>query len=105
VGSEWSRREVKKMKNLAAKTVKPEDAYEYWLTTALAAGPWVTAVLKKWQADDDKPYARWFVKAYTPFVPEGEMGDNYVTEVKRGAVKVTKAEALTALVELNGGTF
>ncbi len=71
------------MKNLCAKTVKPENAYEVW-----AEGGWTWLVLKKWQADDDKPYARWFCLVKSPFVPNGEMGDVYVSEIKRNATRV-----------------
>lgn len=72
-------------KNLCAKTVKRENAYEVWQTLD---GSWTWYVLKKWQADDDKPYARWFCDVVTPFVPEGEMGDVYVKEIKENAVKI-----------------
>ena len=72
------------MKNLCAKTVKPEDAYEVW-----QAGTWVWYVLKKWQADDDKPYARWFCLVVTPITgPRGEMGDVYVEEIKSVAYRL-----------------
>lgn len=73
-------------KNLCAKTVKPpfeENAYEVW-----EAGDWTWYVLKKWQADDDKPYARWFCLVKTPIVPHGELGDVYVSEIKQYARKV-----------------
>ena len=49
------------MKNPCAKTVTRENAYEVW-----SDGSWTWYVLKKWQVDDDKPFARWFCK-------EGEM--------------------------------
>jgi hypothetical protein len=83
------------MKNLAAKTRRSEDAYEYWST-----GQWLWAVLKKWQVDDNKPYARWFCKVYTPIVPEGEMGDVYVTEITQNAERVSKPEAMVVLARL-----
>jgi hypothetical protein len=73
------------MKNLCAKTVKPENAYEVW-----QSGTWTWYVLKKWQADDNKPFARWFCLVKTPFVPEGELGDVYVKEVRgSGARRVS----------------
>jgi hypothetical protein len=71
------------MKNLCAKTMKREQAYEVW-----QAGDWTWYVLKKWQADDRKPFARWFCLVVTPIVPEGEMGDVYVSEVKGHAVRI-----------------
>jgi hypothetical protein len=73
-----------KAKNLCAKTVKRENAYEVW-----QAGDWTWYVLKKWQADDDKPYARWFCNVVTPMVgPEGETGDVYVSEIKKNARRI-----------------
>jgi hypothetical protein len=71
-------------KNLCAKTVKREDAYEVW-----QAGDWTWYVLKKWQVDDDKPYARWFCNVVTPMVGEqGETGDVYVSEIKKNARRI-----------------
>lgn len=57
-----------KPKNLCAKT----DPYEIW------RDEW--HVLKKWQTNDDKPYARWFcnVKGFCE-----EMGDVYVSNARR----------------------
>ena len=96
-------------KNTQAKTRKPNEPYEVWtsrpdvwnayLPEALIStvekakavavtGGWTWLVLKKWQADDNKPYARWMCKVYTPIVPEGEMGDVYVHEIKSDAVQV-----------------
>jgi len=72
-----------KAKNLCAKTVKRADAYEVW-----QAGDWTWYVLKKWQVDDDAPYARWFCDVVTPIVPQGEMGDVYVAEIKRNARRI-----------------
>jgi hypothetical protein len=73
------------MKNLCSKTVKRADAYEVWRSFD---GSWTWYCLKKWQADDAKPHARWFCDVVTPFVPEGEMGDVYVSEIKSNAVRV-----------------
>jgi hypothetical protein len=44
--------------------------------------------LKKWQADDKKPYARWFCMVTSPYCPDGEMGDTYVAEIKGNAYRV-----------------
>lgn len=85
------------VKNLAAKTVEPIQAYEYW-----AAVDWVWAVLKKWQVDDNKPYARWFCKVYTPFVPEGEMGDVYVADIKSEGTPVDRDTAIALISKIQG---
>lgn len=70
--------------NPCAKTRKAEDPYEIW------QGPngWEWRVLKKWQIDDHKPYARWFCLVKSPFVPDGELGDVYAAEVMANAHKV-----------------
>ena len=73
------------MKNLAAKTVGRDVAYEVWQSHD---GTWTWYVRKKWQVDDDKPYARWFCDVVTPIVPEGETGDVYVSEIKRNAWRI-----------------
>lgn len=71
-------------KNLCAKTVKRENAYEVW-----QAGDWTWYVLKKWQADDDKPGARWFCEVVTPMTyPGSDIGDVYVAEIKKNARRV-----------------
>lgn len=74
------------MKNLCGKTVKRENAYEIWATPD---GSWKWYVLKKWQADDNKEYARWFCDVTSPIVGEGgEMGDVYVSEIKSVAIRI-----------------
>ena len=73
------------MKNLFAKTVTKENAYEIWQTPDKS---WTWYVLKKWQVDDNKPYARWFCHVESPFVPSGELGDVYVSEIKAVAYKI-----------------
>ena len=71
-------------KNLCAKTRAATDPYEVWV-----AGDWTWYVLKKWQADDDKPYARWFCKVVTPMTgPSGDFGDVYVSEIKQHATRI-----------------
>lgn len=72
-------------KNLCGKTVKRENAYEVWRSLD---GTWTWYVLKKWQADDDKEFARWFCDVVTPIVPEGEMGDVFVSEIKANAIRI-----------------
>lgn len=73
-----------RLKNLCAKTVKRENAYEVW-----QAGDWTWYVLKKWQVNDDAPNARWFCNVVTPMVgPQGETGDVYVSEIKSNARRI-----------------
>lgn len=74
------------MKNLQAKTVTRENAYEVWATPD---GSWKWYVLKKWQSDDNKPNARWFCDVTSPIVgEEGEKGDVYVKEIKDFAIRI-----------------
>ena len=72
------------MKNTQAKTRPVSNPYEVWRN----GSGWTWLVLKKWQADDDKPFARWFCMVRSPFVPEGEMGDVYVKDIKENAARV-----------------
>jgi hypothetical protein len=65
-------------KNLCGKTRKKEDPYEIW-----AANGWEWRVLKKYQADDNKPFARSFCFVTSPYCPEGEYGDTYVKDYNR----------------------
>lgn len=72
------------MRNLMAKTRPVDKPYEIW-----QAGDWEWRVLKKWQADDTKPYARWFCQVITPYTGAlGDMGDVYAKDVMLTAVKV-----------------
>jgi len=80
-------------KNLQAKTVKRADAYEIWTTSRYDryqedVTAWTWYVRKKWQVDDDRPYARWFCDVVTPHVPRGESGDVYVKDIKNQAWRV-----------------
>lgn len=72
-------------KNVRAKTVTRDNAYQVWQTPD---GSWTWYVLKEWQADDSKPYARWFTEVVTPYTPSGEIGDTYVSEIKANAVRI-----------------
>ena len=72
-------------KNLCAKTRPVTNPYEVWTN-----GSWTWKVLKKWQADDNKPYARWFCMVTSPYCPDGEMGDVYVSEIKGNAYLVAQ---------------
>lgn len=74
------------MKNLCAKTVKRENAYEVWTN-----GTWTWYVLKKWQSPDkekDNEYARWFCKVVSPMTPNGEIGDCYVNDIIKNATRI-----------------
>jgi hypothetical protein len=91
------------MKNLAGKTVGKygmseyqlsDVAYQVWRTPDYS---WNWYVLKMYQADDDKPYARWFCYVFSPFCADGEMGDVYVSDIKAQAVKT--ANRMPELVE------
>ena len=72
------------MKNLCNKTVSIQNAYEVWKNKT----GWTWYVLKKYQADDEKKYARWFCFVESPFMPNGEYGDEYVENIKNYAIKV-----------------
>lgn len=68
------------MKNLCAKTVKRENAYEVWQSFD---GSWTWYCLKKYQSPEQEaknPYARWFCDVVTPICPDGEMGDVYCND-------------------------
>lgn len=74
--------------NTQAKTRPKNDPYEVWQSFD---GSWTWNVLKKYQTPEKEatnPYARWFCNVVTPIVPEGEMGDVYVREIKQNARKV-----------------
>lgn len=74
------------MKNPCGKMVKEpyrENAYEVW-----AVNGWTWYVLKKWQADDNKPGARWFTLVESPFMPDGELGDTYASEIMEVARRI-----------------
>lgn len=76
------------MKNHCAKTVKRENAYEVWKSRD---GSWTWHVLKKYQADDNKQYARWFCDVTSPIVGDaGELGDVYVRDIKSQATCVKR---------------
>jgi len=77
-------------KNLCSKSRKVSDPYEVW-----QGNGWTWKVLKKWQADDNKPHARWFCFVTSPMCPEGELGDVYVADIVNHATKVpTVAEPI-----------
>lgn len=71
------------MANLCAKTRPISNPYEIWV-----ANGWTWKVLKKWQMDDNKPFARWLCFVTSPYCPEGEYGDTYVKDIVTVASKV-----------------
>jgi hypothetical protein len=74
------------MKNLCLKERTKDQPYEVWQSFD---GTWTWRVLKKWQADDAKPYARWLCNVTSPMVgPEGETGDVYVTDITQNARRI-----------------
>ena len=72
------------MKNECGKTRPKDNPYEVWES---ADGEWTWNVLKKWQIDDNKSYARWFCFVTSPFCPQGEMGDVYVHDLLGGGAR------------------
>lgn len=79
-----------RVKNEAAKTRPLANPYEVWQTPYRSKEEtWEWRVLKKWQVDDDKPFARWFTAVRSPMTYGGwEYGDTYVKDVKQYAVRV-----------------
>lgn len=75
------------MKNTCTKTRKATNPYEIWQSKD---GSWEWRVLKKWQADDHKPFARWFCLVSSPIVPDGELGDCYVRDIMQQATCIYK---------------
>lgn len=74
------------VRNLCAKTRPESDPYEVWQNPD---GTWTWKVLKKYQVNDDKPFARWFCAVTSPFTfGSSELGDCYVRDVKAGNRKV-----------------
>ena len=70
------------MKNLMGKTRPKDNPYEIW-----QANGWTWNVLKKYQRDDTKPFARAFTFVTSPYVPEGEYGDTYIADYARVATR------------------
>ena len=67
-------------KNTCAKRVTPENAYEVW-----QYGQQLFYVLKKYQANDEAPYARWLCATTNPYNDKLSSGsDVYAAEVMRG---------------------
>jgi hypothetical protein len=72
--------------NPCAKTRDKDNPYEIWRSTNGEGWEW--RVLKKYQVDDSKPYARWLCAVRSPFTYGGyDIGDCYVQDVVRNARK------------------
>lgn len=80
------------MKNPCGKTRKIDDPYEIWKGKVSIMGDELNMewrVLKKWQVDDDKPYARWFCAVQSEATFGGwDYGDTYVADIKRFGVRI-----------------
>jgi hypothetical protein len=72
-------------KNPCLKTRPVENPYEVWKSID---GSWEWLVLKKYQIDDKKDYARYFCLVKSPFVPNGELGDVFVKDIMENAIQV-----------------
>jgi hypothetical protein len=76
------------MKNLCAKRMMPENAYEVWQSSDKA---WTYFVLKKYQSPEKEAtntFARWYCMVQSPITPKGEYGDVYVATVKDGTHQI-----------------
>jgi hypothetical protein len=73
------------VKNEFLKERKVDNPYEVWANDS----GWEWRVLKKWQVDDDKPYARWFCAVKSPFTQGSfDYGDVYVADIKSNARRI-----------------
>lgn len=67
------------------KTRKVDDGEAAYLTfvtdRGFFGGPATWRVLKTWQKDQTKQYARWLCEVTTPMAPYGDLGDTYVADV------------------------
>ena len=72
-----------KVKNFCLSTRSADNPYETWVGDG-----WTWIVLKKYQVDDNKPFARWFCGVKSPFTfGQFEFGDCFVWYIKQYAVK------------------
>jgi len=76
-----------KPKNLCAKRVDPENAYEVWQN-----GTFTYWVLKKYQTPEQEAknkHARWYCAVVSPFTEKTfQYGDTYVREITVGGYKI-----------------
>jgi len=80
-----------------------DKPHEVWVNDS----GWEWRVLKKWQKDDNKPYARWMCAVKSPYTYGGwDYGDVYVSEIKAGAFLVEPVVKETRkVVELDKETY
>jgi hypothetical protein len=72
-------------KNTMLKTRSVDNPYEVYANEH----GWEWRVLKKYQADDHKPYARWFCAVRSPYTfGSWDYGDVYAQEVLDNATKL-----------------
>ena len=86
---------AKRKKNDYLKERDVDHPYEIWTTPD---GSWEWRILKKWQVDDDKPYARWLAAVKSPMTYGGyEYGDTYVSDIKSYASLKWKDKMVSGL--------
>lgn len=69
------------MKNRAAKTRTLDNPYAHWHDLLTGTEYWL---LKSWQANNSKDYARWFVAAKSDATfGSVDMGDEYCVNLQR----------------------
>lgn len=81
--------------------VNKHKPIEVWVSQD---GSWIWEVYKKYQKPEREaknPYARWYCRVISPFVPEGEFGDVYVSEIKGVAFKLP-SDLLKKYEEIKG---
>lgn len=84
------------MKNLMSKSRKADNPYLVFRNDE----GWEWRVLKSWQADNSKPYGRWFCSVSSPFTYGGaDLGDTYVYEVVRNGKLVDYDHTVEGLLE------
>lgn len=67
---------------MAGKMGKGRQRDDPYMTLRSADDTWEWRLLKSWQANDGKPYARWFCSVSSPHTQGGtDLGDTYVYDV------------------------
>lgn len=83
-------------KNERGKLRKVENPYAIYRTRD---GEWEWRVLKAYQADDRKPFARWACAVKSPATHGSyEYGDEYCEVVLRDAIEVTREEKVAEVI-------
>jgi hypothetical protein len=76
------------MKNLAGKVRKIDNPYATWIDPSCG---WEFRLLKSWQGDNSKEYARWFMWVCGDY---SEMGDEYVKGLRSSLLRAERAGTL-----------